>query len=314
MDGDTGRSKPVAPAARRSTGPGGALDGVLEWPADHADSSSLGVFSTVAHELRGPLMALATSAELLAADCEHLPAAQLRDLVAGIHCRALWLQGLVENLLCAAALGQGRLRLHCQPLVLPEVVAEVHQIVLPLLQQRAQRLRIRVRRGPRVGRRRSELPEVPADGRRLGQVLVNLILNASKFGPAGTVVDVTLALARRGTAVRVTVADRGQGLPPGAAARLFEPFYRAPTVEQGGPAGVGLGLAIVKSIVERHGGRLGAANRRGGGARFWFDLPLPPAAMAEPAPGPRGRAIQRQNPGNVSTPPPSGAEPLVTFR
>jgi two-component system sensor histidine kinase KdpD len=261
------------PAATPAAGAGDAAPLTAD-EAALAEAAGLAVFSTVAHELRGPLMALATSAELLVADFESLSPEQVREMVAGIHCRALWLQELVENLLCAASLQEGRLAIHLQPQDLLEVVAEVRQVVLPLLRRRDQRLRI-LHSG-------AGLPEVKADGRRLGQVLVNLILNASKFSPPGTAVDVTLA--RRGeNALRVTVADRGPGLPDGAVERLFEAFFRAPSpavstraVRLGAtaPEGVGLGLAIVKEIVTRHGGSVGAAQRRGGGARFWFELPL----------------------------------------
>ncbi|HEX2184910.1 MAG TPA: ATP-binding protein [Chloroflexota bacterium] len=249
---------------RELTGPGGAAPATAL-----ADLAGLQVFSTVAHELRGPLMALATSAELLVSDLEQLPQAHVKEMVAGIHSRAIWLQGLVENLLCAAALRGGHLTLNVQHLNLLEVMHEVRQVIQPLLQRRRQRLRIR-----RLAT--APLPEVHADGRRVGQVLVNLILNASKFGPPDAVIDLSLAL--RPGAVRLLVADRGPGLPPGQAARLFQPFYRgqaASAVPGGRPApeGVGLGLAIVKEIVERHGGRVGAANRRGGGATFWFELP-----------------------------------------
>ena len=131
-------------------------------------------------------MALATSAELLVADFDALASGQIREMVVGIHCRALWLQELVENLLCAAGLREGRLTMHVQPLNLIEVVAEVRQVVSPLLRRRGQRLRIMnsAPAGP---------PEVRADGRRLGQVLVNLILNASKFSPPGRPIDVILS-------------------------------------------------------------------------------------------------------------------------
>ncbi len=230
--------------------------------ADSRTDAGLRVFSMVAHELRGPLMALTTSSELLVEDFDVLAPEQVRDMVGGIHCRALWLQGLVENLLAAATLHEGRLHLHIQPTNLIEVVTEVQQVVQPLLQRRGQRLRVRTR---------GRLPEVPADSRRIGQVLVNLVLNASKFSPADTDVEVTLA--RKGDGVQVCVLDRGPGLPPKLAERLFEPFYRSPTAEQSGQEGIGLGLAIVKSIIERHGGRVGAENRSGGGSRFWFALP-----------------------------------------
>lgn len=244
-------------------GPTGAAP--AEGAGEPRNDAGMRAFSMVAHELRGPLMALATSSELLVEDFDHLPQQQVRQMVAGIHGRALWLQGLVENLLAAATLQEGRMRLHIQPTNMMEVVTEVQQVVQPLLERKGQRLKVRAR---------GHLPEVPADSRRVGQVLVNLVLNASKFSPAGTVVEVTLSPRNGG--VLVGVLDRGPGLPAGLAERLFEPFYRAPTTEQ--QEGIGLGLAIVKSIVECHGGRTGAADRDGGGARFWFELPGMPGA------------------------------------
>jgi signal transduction histidine kinase len=229
--------------------------------SEQAPQHELTVLATVAHELRGPLTALATSSELLAEDFAQLDPAQVKDMLAAMHRRTLWLQGLVENLLCAATIREGRLQLYRQSLSVSDLIEDVKAVVDPLLAQRGQRLRVR----------HSRLPEVLADGRRLGQVLVNLILNASKFSSPDTYIDVTIS-ARSG-AVRVAVADRGPGVPPDQAQRLFDPYYRAPATAGGGKDGVGLGLSIVKSIIEAHGGRVGVESRRGGGARFWFTVP-----------------------------------------
>ena len=222
----------------------------------------LTVLATVAHELRGPLTALATSSELLAEDFLHLDPQQVKSMLGAMHRRTLWLQGLVENLLCAATIREGRLQLHRQSLSVTDLLADVDAVVGPLLAQRVQRLRVRIG---------SRLPEVLADSRRLGQVLINLILNASKFGGANTSIDVTVT-ARDGS-VHVSVADRGPGVSDALSERLFEPYYRAPATAGSGKDGVGLGLSIVKSIVEAHGGVVGVGNRRGGGARFWFSIP-----------------------------------------
>jgi K+-sensing histidine kinase KdpD len=231
----------------------------------------LTVLATVAHELRGPLTALATSSELLAEDFEHLDPEQVKSMIAAIHRRTLWLQGLVENLLCAATIKEGRLHLYRQSLSMGDLVADVHAVVGPLLAQRGQHLRIRLPQ---------RLPEVLADSRRLGQVLVNLILNASKFGAANTSIDVTVAV--RNGVIRVSVADRGPGIPAEQAQRLFEAYYRAPSTASSGKDGVGLGLSIVKSIVEAHAGRVGVESRKGGGARFWFELPTVGGTSAKP--------------------------------
>ena len=222
----------------------------------------LTVLATVAHELRGPLTALATSSEILAEDFSHLDPEQVKSMLGAMHRRTLWLQGLVENLLCAATIREGRLQLNCQSLDMADVVEEVEAVVGPLLEQRGQQLRVRIA---------SDVTEVMADSRRLGQVLINLLLNASKFSAPETSIDLTIAM--RDGAVRVSVADRGPGVSPEQAKRLFEPYYRTPATAGSGKDGVGLGLSIVKSIVEAHNGEVGVESRRGNGARFWFSLP-----------------------------------------
>ena len=217
------------------------------------------VLATIAHELRGPLTALATSSEILAEDFVHLDQQQIKSMLGAMHRRTVWLQGLVENLLCAATIREGRLALYRQSLSLQDFLEDVQAVVGPLLAQNGQRLRIRVAR---------DLPDVLADSRRLGQVLINLILNASKFSACKTPIDVTISL--RHDMVHVAVSDRGPGVSSEQAHRLFEPYYRAPGTSQ---EGIGLGLTIVKSIVQAHGGQVGVESRRGGGARFWFSVP-----------------------------------------
>jgi signal transduction histidine kinase len=221
----------------------------------------LSVLATVAHELRGPLHALATSSELLAEDFLQLNPGQVKSMLDAMHRRTVWLQGLVENLLCAATIREGRLQLHRQSLGMPDLLADVEAVVGPLLTQREQRLRVKMAHS---------VPEILADSRRLGQVLVNLILNASKFGSSTMAIDLTVAV--RDGVVRVVVADRGPGVSIEQSERLFEPYYRGPSAGLS-KDGVGLGLSIVKSIVEAHGGQVGVESRRGGGARFWFTVP-----------------------------------------
>src|SRR5205807_3855792 len=80
-------------------------------PAQPAPQHLLSLLATVAHELRGPLTALATSSELLAEDFVRLDPSQIKDMLGAMHRRTLWLQGLVENLLCAATIREGRLQL-----------------------------------------------------------------------------------------------------------------------------------------------------------------------------------------------------------
>lgn len=236
--------------------------------------SSSALLASLAHELRTPLSSLAISSELLADGAEELDRREIRGMASTIHSGTLWLQGLVENLLCAAMLDEGRLRLRPRSIALAEIAAEVRPLVEPLLARKSQRLRVRSR---------GWVPRALADGRRIGQVLVNLITNASKYDDSRGTIEVTLS--EQAGRVRVTVADRGPGLPFGAEQSLFESFHRAELAVERGKDGVGLGLAVVRSIVQAHGGEVGAANRSGGGSEFWFEIPAcPDSYRASPRP------------------------------
>jgi two-component system sensor histidine kinase KdpD len=217
------------------------------------------LLATVAHELRGPLGALEPAAEILDRDFDLLDQQQVRVMVSAIHRRALWLHGLMENLLCAATVDDGQLRVHLRPLNLFDVIQDATLLVEPLLKRRGQRLKVRT--SPTV-------PLVSADSQRLTQVLLNLVSNAAKYAGTDTLIEVVLAL-REGR-VRVTVADRGPGVPRDKVAQLFEAYNRAGRTDG---EGLGIGLSVVRSIVNAHGGQVGFANRRGGGATFWFELP-----------------------------------------
>ena len=109
--------------------------------------------------------------------------------------------------------------------------------------------------------------EVLGDARELEQVFVNLLTNARDASPEdGTI---SCEVLREGDVARVSIADRGTGIPPDAGDRLFQPFY---TTKKAG--GMGLGLAISRDIVLRHGGDIGLAPREGGGTVAWVTLPL----------------------------------------
>jgi signal transduction histidine kinase len=118
---------------------------------------------------------------------------------------------------------------------------------------------------------------VAADPDRIEQVLTNLLDNAVKYSPEGAELLVRLQPKARG--VLLEVQDRGIGLPPGAAERIFEPFSRASNAEERQITGMGLGLYICRNIVEQHRGRIWASSQgEGRGVLMSVWLPQPGAA------------------------------------
>jgi signal transduction histidine kinase len=123
---------------------------------------------------------------------------------------------------------------------------------------------------------------VPADARRLRQMLVHLLSNAVKFTPAGGALGVEVALsdytAQR--EVRFTVWDTGIGVPPADQERIFEPFVQLDSRLSRQYSGSGLGLSVVRRLAELHGGRVlvESEGMPGRGSRFSICLPWSPPA------------------------------------
>jgi len=112
---------------------------------------------------------------------------------------------------------------------------------------------------------------VRADPIWLGQVLLNLLTNASAYSPPESTIAVTVA-AQHGW-VEVQVQDQGPGIPPGEQAHIFSPYVRGRAGRQARCTGLGLGLHIVQTLVRLHGGTVGVRSTPGEGACFWFRLP-----------------------------------------
>jgi len=110
------------------------------------------------------------------------------------------------------------------------------------------------------------LPRVVADRASVQHVLMNLVVNATKFSPAEAPIEIDVG--RDGDAVRVSVTDRGKGVPPDERDRIFEKFVRL----QDGGVGVGLGLFICRALVESMGGHIWVDEGPDGGARMSFTL------------------------------------------
>jgi signal transduction histidine kinase len=117
-----------------------------------------------------------------------------------------------------------------------------------------------------------QLPLVMAHQPSLTQCIVNLLGNAVKFIPAGTLPQVTVWAETNATHAKINFQDNGIGIAPEDQAKIFKLFGRLhPTTMY---AGTGIGLTIVKRAIERAGGKVGVASQPGRGSKFWIELPL----------------------------------------
>src|SRR5262249_17377377 len=116
-----------------------------------------------------------------------------------------------------------------------------------------------------------DLPTGHGDGRRLSQVLLNLVGNAIKFTDKGEVV--IKAAAANGT-FTVAVCDTGPGIAAADQAKIFEEFQQADSSITRKKGGTGLGLSIAKRIIEMHGGRIWVESEPGKGSTFYFTVPV----------------------------------------
>jgi signal transduction histidine kinase len=218
--------------------------------------------ANVAHEFRTPLSALAASVELLMDQAPDLSPAELEELLTSLHLGVLGLQTLIDNLLESASIEAGHFQVHARLSSLDGIMAEAIRTMQPLLDKRGQDLVVELP---------TDIPKVRADPRRTAQVLVNLLSNASKYGPDETEIEIGATV--QGDWVRVTVADSGPGVPPEYRKNLFRRFVRPALSNDKAQVGAGLGLSVVKAVVEAHGGAVGVDDHVDGGSVFWFTLP-----------------------------------------
>jgi two-component system, OmpR family, sensor histidine kinase KdpD len=235
----------------------------------------------VSHDLRTPLATIKASASTLLDTDTRIGPAEERELLGLIDEQADQLARLVTNLLDMGRIEAGSLVVDRQPLDVGELIEEAVAALRP-----------HVSEGRIAVHLAESLPSIEADHVLVGQVLVNLLENALRYAPEGSVVEVS-ARAGEGS-VEIAVTDRGPGFRAEDRVRLFglgrptgvtgtgdmttpssvPNTSWPPSGRAGSPAGgSGVGLAIAKAFVEAHGGRIWEETVGGGGARVGFSLP-----------------------------------------
>lgn len=220
------------------------------------------MISLMSHELRTPLTSINGFAELLAMD-DQLPE-QAKEFVTIIANESQRLSRMINTFLAVTKLQRkDKQEVLKIPLRLDEVVKETIATMQPVAKKRRIRL---------VEQPTERLPPVAADKSMITQAVKNLVSNAIRYSPERT--TVTLSTALEAEAVRLSVEDRGYGIPTEAKDKVWEKFYRV--VREGqekDEESTGLGLSFVREVVEQHGGTVGLESEVGRGSKFSFTLP-----------------------------------------
>ncbi|MEW6688974.1 MAG: PAS domain-containing sensor histidine kinase [Pseudomonadota bacterium] len=219
--------------------------------------------STLSHELRTPLTSIIGSLQLVNSGVLGDVDNDIKELTEVAERNAQRLLDLINDILDIEKVESGKLVLYPEDVPLGDLVREA----LVLNQSFADRFRVRLAV-------QGDVPDIPVhvDRKRLLQVLTNLLSNAAKFSPEGG--DVEVAVKADGELARVSVADRGGGIPEQFRGRIFSRFAQADSALTRQKGGTGLGLAICKRMIEAMNGRIGFEDREGGGTVFFIDMPV----------------------------------------
>ena len=230
---------------------------------------------TISHDLRTPLTSISGNASNLLQNADSFDRETRQQIYADIYDDALWLINLVENLLYATRIEDGRMTLSTAPELVSEIIGEAMQHV----SRRASEHHVSVSC-------RDELLLVRSDARLMVQVLINLVDNAIQYTPAGS--DITVSAERQGDMAVISVADTGNGIPDGEKKKVFDKFYCGNNKIADNRRSLGLGLFLCKSIVEAHGGSIAVKDNHPQGALFSVALPLEEVSLYESDSDPGG--------------------------
>ena len=221
----------------------------------------------ISHDLRTPLCSISGNADMLLGNSNRLDEATKHQIYSDIYDDSEWLTGVVENLLSITRLNDGRLKFKFTDQLLDEVIVESLRHIS------------RKHDDYKIVTDCEELVLARMDVRLIMQVLVNLVDNAIKYTPPGSVICI------RGTKTdgnaQISVEDNGPGIPEEMKSHIFEMFYTGKTTVADSQRSLGLGLALCHSIIEAHEGTLVLTDHNPHGCNFTFTLPLSEVTLNE---------------------------------
>ena len=221
----------------------------------------------ISHDLRTPLCSISGNADMLLSNSNRLDEATKHQIYTDIYDDSEWLIGVVENLLSITRLNDGRLKFKFTDQLLDEVISESLRHIN------------RKHDDYKIVADCEELVLTRMDVRLIMQVLVNLIDNAIKYTPSGSVICIR-GIKKDGKA-QISVEDDGPGIPEEMKPHIFEMFYTGKTTVMDSHRSLGLGLALCHSIIEAHNGTLILTDHDPHGCNFIFTLPLSEVTLNE---------------------------------
>ena len=216
-----------------------------------------------AHDLRNPLSSIRGLAELLGEGAIGDITNEQKEIIQTIHGASQSMLQLVNELLDVATIEAGHLKLDKAPTSVVEIVERSVHLSNIEAAKKSTRIELVTAQGD---------PMVEVDRNKMRQVVDNLISNAVKYSPKGSII--TVQIHSDGAVAGFAIRDNGPGIPENERHKLFRDYGRLSTTPTGGEKSTGLGLAICRKIVEAHSGTIGVTNLPGRGAEFFVSLPL----------------------------------------
>ena len=214
----------------------------------------------ISHDLRTPLTSISGNADNLLANYQKMDDDTRKRTFTDIYDDSMWLINLVENLLAVTRIEGGQVHLTQSVELMDEVITEA----LRHINRKSKEHAIRVSAS-------DELILARIDAKLIVQVIINLVDNAVKYTPAGSVIEIHTQ--KHAQTVVVSVSDNGPGIPDEQKPRIFDMFYSGANKVADSRRSLGLGLSLCKSIVTAHGGTISVADNHPNGAAFTFTLP-----------------------------------------
>lgn len=217
--------------------------------------------SIASHELKTPVTSIKGYVQLLRYNFQQDGNTTAANLLTKVDVQINKLTNLIGDLLDVKKIENGQLQYHEEAFDFNVLVNEVIEETERVLKKHP------------IVTTLSESKTILGDRNKIGQVITNLLENASKYSDAGSVINVESSV-KDNDKISLSVKDKGIGIPKNQLNKIFERFFRVSSEKENTYSGLGLGLYISAEIIKRHNGIIGVESEEGNGSTFYFELPV----------------------------------------